>query len=261
MVANDLTGVKYSTKTNDEGIYVLPNLPPGPYRIQVSKVGFKAIIKPDIVLNVQDALSINFFLPVGAIFETMTVEGGSPLVQTDSASVSTVISRQLIENLPLNGRTFNTLLQLTPGVIIAPSSYGSPGQFSVAGQRTDSNNFTVDGVSANFGITAGQGVSASGTGGVQAFSALGGTNSLVSVEGLQEFRIETSSFAPEFGKTPGGQVLLVRERSGESTCRGTPQQFRWILGRPNLEEKNILLCILRRSETATSTDNSNPSSF
>src|SRR5229473_3190419 len=137
LVANDVTGVKYSTKTNDEGIYVLPNLPPGPYRIQVSKVGFKAIIKPDIVLNVQDALSINFFLPVGAIFETMTVEGGSPLVQTDSASVSTVISRQLIENLPLNGRTFNTLLQLTPGVIIAPSSYGSPGQFSVAGQRAD----------------------------------------------------------------------------------------------------------------------------
>src|ERR1700729_1228125 len=60
IVVNDVTGVQYTTKTNAEGIYVLPNLPPGPYRLQVSKTGFKTIIKPDIVINVQDALSINF---------------------------------------------------------------------------------------------------------------------------------------------------------------------------------------------------------
>jgi len=219
LVINDVTGVKYSSKTNDVGIYVVPNLPPGPYRLQVSKIGFKTLIKPDIILNVQDALSINFTLPVGAVFETVTVEGGAPLVSTESTSVSTVIDRQFVENLPLNGRSFNTLLQLTPGVIIAPASYSSPGQFSVAGQRTDANNFTVDGVSANFGITAGQGASASGTGGAQAFSALGGTSSLVSIEALQEFRIETSSFSPEFGKTPGGQVIL-NTRAGTNDLHG-----------------------------------------
>ncbi|MGH7489661.1 MAG: carboxypeptidase-like regulatory domain-containing protein, partial [bacterium] len=91
VVANDVTGVQYTTKTNGEGIYVVPNLPPGPYRLQVSKVGFKTLIKPDIVLNVQDALSINFTLPVGALYETMTVEGGAPLVNTESAAVSTVV--------------------------------------------------------------------------------------------------------------------------------------------------------------------------
>ena len=70
MVAvNDVTGVQYTTKTNSEGIYVLPNLPPGPYRVQVSKIGFKTIIKPDIVLNVQDSLSINFTLLVGAFHD------------------------------------------------------------------------------------------------------------------------------------------------------------------------------------------------
>jgi hypothetical protein len=68
VVANDVTGVSYTTKTNGEGIYVVPNLPPGPYRLQVSKVGFKTLIKPDIVLNVQDAVSINFTLPVGALY-------------------------------------------------------------------------------------------------------------------------------------------------------------------------------------------------
>src|SRR6266436_6631477 len=94
IVVNDVTGVQYTTKTNNEGIYVLPNLPPGPYRIQVSKVGFKTIVKPDIVLNVQDALSINFTLPVGATLETVTVEGGATLVNTENAAVSTVVDRQ-----------------------------------------------------------------------------------------------------------------------------------------------------------------------
>lgn len=219
VAVNDVTGVKYTTKTNDEGIYVLPNLPPGPYRLQVSKVGFKTLIKPDIVLNIQDALSINFTLPVGAVFEAMTVEGGAPLVNTESAAVSTVIDRKFVESLPLNGRSFNTLLQLTPGVVIAPSNGLSPGQFSIAGQRTDANNFVVDGVSANFGVGALPVLGASGTGSGQALSALGGTSSLVSVEALQEFRVETSSSGAEFGRSPGGQVILTT-RSGTNEIHG-----------------------------------------
>jgi hypothetical protein len=219
IAVNDVTGVQYPTKTNNEGVYVLPNLPPGPYRIQVSKVGFKTIIRPDITLNVQDALSINFTLPVGAVLETVTITGGAPLVNTENAAVSTVIDRNFVEALPLNGRSFNTLLQLTPGVVIAPSSAGSPGQFSVAGQRTDANNFMVDGVSANFGVGLGPNLGQSGTGSAQAFSALGGTSSLVSVDALQEFRTVTSSFAPEFGRSPGGQVILTT-RSGTNAFHG-----------------------------------------
>jgi len=225
LVINDVTGVKYASKTNDEGIYVVPNLPPGPYRLQISKVGFKTLIKPDIVLNVQDALSINFTLPVGAVFETMTVEGGAPLVNTESAAVSTVIDRKFVESLPLNGRSFNTLLQLTPGVVIAPTSgAAATGQFSIAGQRTDANNFIVDGVSANFGVTGGLLPGQSGTGTSQAFSALGGTSSLVSVEALQEFRTETSTFAPEFGRSPGGQIIL-NTRSGTKAFHGGVYEY------------------------------------
>src|SRR6201998_2401795 len=90
VAVNEVTGVQYTTKTNTEGIYVLPNLPPGPYRVQVSKTGFKPVIKPDIVLNLQDALSINFTLPIGAAYEVLTVQGGAPLVNTESATISTV---------------------------------------------------------------------------------------------------------------------------------------------------------------------------
>src|ERR1700722_14465452 len=218
-IANDATRVQSFTKTNGDGVYVLPNLPPGSYRLQVAKPGFKTLIKPDITLNVQDALAINFTLPIGAISETVTVEGGAPLINTENAAVSTVIDRTFVESLPLNGRSFNTLLQLTPGVVIAPSFAISSGQFSIGGQRTDANSFSVDGVSANFGVAASGTLGQSGTGTAQAFSALGGTSSLVSVEALQEFRVETSSFAPEFGRSPGGQVILTT-RSGTNAFHG-----------------------------------------
>jgi hypothetical protein len=225
IVVNDATRVQSSAKTNDEGIYVVPNLLPGSYRVQVSKVGFKTIIKPDIAVNVQDALAINFALPLGDVAEIVTIQGGAPLVNTESAAVSTVIDRQFVENLPLNGRSFNTLLQLTPGVVIAPTTGAvATGQFSIAGQRSDANSFSVDGVSANFGITPALAAGQSGTGSSQAFSALGGTSSLVSVEALQEFRIVTSSFAPEFGRSPGGQVVLTT-RSGTNDLHGGAYEY------------------------------------
>jgi outer membrane receptor protein involved in Fe transport len=220
IAVNDVTGVQYTTQTNDAGVYVLPNLPPGPYRLQVSKVGFKTIIKPDITLSVQDALSINFTLPVGATMETVTIQSGVPLVNTESAAVSTVVDRQFAENLPMNGRSFQTLIALTPGVVLTPVNLFDGGQFSVDGQRSTSNYWTVDGVSANFGIGAtsvpGNGLA----GALGSFSALGGTNSLVSIDAMQEFRIQTSTYAPEFGRTPGAQISIAT-RSGTNRFHGT----------------------------------------
>jgi Carboxypeptidase regulatory-like domain/TonB-dependent Receptor Plug Domain len=220
LIINEATAVQYPGKANGEGYYVVPNIVPGTYRIQVSNSGFKTIIKPDIIIHVEDALAINFTLPIGAASEIVTVQGGAPLINTENAAVSTVIDRNFVESLPLNGRSFNTLLQLTPGVVIAPISSGfQSGQFSIAGQRTDANNFSVDGVSANFGTGSTARIGQSGTGTSQAFTALGGTSSLASVDVLQEFRIETSSFAPEFGRSPGGQVILTT-RSGTNAFHG-----------------------------------------
>jgi Carboxypeptidase regulatory-like domain/TonB dependent receptor len=220
VVVNDTTSVQYAGKTNGEGIYVVTNLPPGPYRLQVSKIGFKTLIKPDIILNVQDALAINFTLPLGAVSETVTVEGGAGIIDTQDATVSTVVDRQFAENLPMNGRSFQTLIYLTPGVVATPTTSTEGGQFSVNGQRASSNYWMVDGVSANIGI--GSGVSpGNGLGGtLGSFSALGGTNSLVSVDAMQEFRIQTSTFAPEFGRTPGAQISIVT-RSGANEFHGT----------------------------------------
>src|SRR5271157_2336156 len=224
VVVNDVTGVQYPTKTNDEGIYVLPNLPPGPYRLQVSKVGFKTIIKPDIVLNVQDALSINFTLPVGAFHEIVTVEGGAPLVNTENGTVSTVVDRHFAENLPMNGRSFQSLIELTPGVVLTTSNSVDTGQFSVNGQRANSNYWMVDGVSANIGISASPTPGSGLAGTLGSTNVFGGTNSLVSVDALQEFRIQTSTYAPEFGRTPGGQISIAT-RSGTNQFHGTAFEY------------------------------------
>jgi hypothetical protein len=220
IAVNDVTAVQYTAKTNNEGVYVLPNLPPGPYRIQVSKAGFKTIIKPDITINVQDALSINFTLPIGAVLETVTITGGAPLVNSESAAVSTVVDRQFAENLPMNGRSFQALIDLTPGVVVTPSTNYDSGQFSVNGQRPSSNYWMVDGVSGNIGISAYGVVSNGLSGGLGSFSVLGGTNSLASIDALQEFRIQTSTYAPEFGRTPGAQISILT-RSGTNQFHGT----------------------------------------
>jgi outer membrane receptor protein involved in Fe transport len=217
---NELTNVKYPARTNVEGIYSIVGVPPGPYRIQVSKQGFKTIIQSKVTLNVLDARAINFELPVGAVSEIVTVEAGTPLVDTESGTVSTVIDRQFAEDLPLNGRSFQSLIELTPGVLVAPSSSYDPGQFSVNGQRTSSNYWMVDGVAANLGVSAGSNVNGAGmAGAVGSYSAMGGTNSLVSVDALQEFRVQTSTYAPEFGRTPGAQISIVT-RSGTDRFHG-----------------------------------------
>src|SRR6267142_1988656 len=213
------TNARAETTTNGSGEYYLRNLAPAVYRLEIEKPGFKRLVKSDLVLHVQDALKLDFEMTLGDVSETVTVEAGSPLVNTESATVSTVIDRTFVENLPLNGRSFQTLIALTPGVVQTATAQNDQGQFSVNGQRADANYFTVDGVSANFGVTGYFPLLQSGGGALPALTAWGGTNSLVSVDALQEFRVQTSSFAPEFGRTPGGHISIVT-RSGTNNFHG-----------------------------------------
>jgi len=217
------TGLRYEARTNGAGEYHLANLPPGRYRIEVEKAGFKKSVKPDVLLHVQDALEINFELKVGSVSATVTVEAGAPLLDISGATVSTLIDNRFVENMPLNGRSFSSLIDLTPGVVLVPTNFFEQGQFSVNGQRPDANYFMVDGVSANLGSPVssfGQG----GTGQLPATSASGGMSNLVALDALQEFRIQTSTFAPEFGRTPGAQVAVVT-RSGTNAFHGTAFEY------------------------------------
>jgi hypothetical protein len=217
------TNLRYQSTSNRSGAYYLPNLPPGRYRIEIEKLGFDKLVKPDVLLHLQDALEINFKLKIGSVSETITVEGGAPLLDISGATVSSLIDNRFVENMPLNGRSFSSLIDLTPGVVLVPTNFFEEGQFSVNGQRPDANYFTVDGVSANLGSPVssfGQG----GTGQVPATSAVGGMSNLVSLDALQEFRIQTSTFAPEFGRSPGAQVAVIT-RSGTNAFHGTTFEY------------------------------------
>lgn len=214
------SGAVVTTRTNGAGIYSFTGLMPGHYRLIVRKEGFKEIAIKGFELFVQDKLEQNFSLEIGSVSETVTVRGAAPLIDTQDAAVSTVIGRNLVENLPLNGRSIQTLIDLTPGVVLTPAAFGTPGQFSINGQRSDANYFTIDGVSANIGASPGAPLVQYGGGVYPGLSSAGGTNNLVSVDALQEFRVQTSTFAPEYGRTPGGQIALTT-RSGENQFHGT----------------------------------------
>jgi Carboxypeptidase regulatory-like domain/TonB dependent receptor len=229
IILNEATGVRYPTTTNRDGIFTVSILPPGQYRVQVSKGGFKTVIKPDIILNVQTALELNFTLPLGAASESVTVEASSSLLNATDASVSTVIDQKFVQNIPLNGRSFQDLISMTPGVVTqnpqAQSALSVNGDFSVNGQRSESNNYTVDGVSGNIGAGNGYGGPQAGSSGsISASTSLGTTQSLVSVDALQEFRVLSSTYSAEFGRSPGGQFSFAT-KSGTNSFHGTVSNY------------------------------------
>jgi hypothetical protein len=213
-------GLRTEVATGSTGYYSFASVRPGHYHIEVEKSGFKLTRFTGITVNVQDNLEENFKLDVGSASEAITVTANATNVNTTDGTVSTVVDHTFAENLPLNGRTFQTLIMLTPGVVPTPTAFDDQGQFSVNGQRADANYFTVDGVSANFGVTGTPALAQAAGGTLPALSVSGGTNSLVSVDALQEFRVQTSSFAPEFGRTPGGQISIAT-RSGTNAFHGT----------------------------------------
>lgn len=219
LIVNVDTGVRRTTASNQSGLYVFPSLVPGKYELHVDKTGFQSVVRENITLNVATTVRVDIELRIGQTAETITVTGGTDLLQTGSAT-GTVIDRGFVSNLPLNGRSFQSLIALSPGVVTTKATETTPGQFSVNGQRTNSNYYTVDGVSANFGVTADGAIGQTGAGSIPGFSVSGGTNNLVSVDALQEFKIQTSTFAPEYGRTPGGQISIVT-RSGTNQFHGT----------------------------------------
>src|ERR1700733_14783116 len=181
--------VTQSTKTNGDGVHSLPALSPGHYLMSVRKQQFRTVSVTGITLNVQDNLSRNFVLQVGSSAESVTVSGASVNINTTDATVSTVIDRDFVANIPLNGRSFQDLLTLVPGVAqMTGAGVGQVGEFTVNGQRTEANSFSVDGVSANVGTAPGNFGATAGIGGsTAAETVFGTTQSMVSIDALQEF--------------------------------------------------------------------------
>jgi Carboxypeptidase regulatory-like domain/TonB-dependent Receptor Plug Domain len=214
-------GFHRSTVTNDEGAFIVPLLPAGSYTVKAEREGFSPVEARDVILNVNDRVALKIQLKVGNLNSQTVDVLDTPALIDESPAVGTTVDRQFVANLPLNGRSFQSLIALTPGVVIVPgSSVNNVGQFSVNGQRANANYFTVDGVSANTGngVSAVPGQATSGT--LPGLTTFGGTNSLVSVEAMQEFQVQTSTYSAEYGRAPGGQISIVT-RSGSNEFHGS----------------------------------------
>jgi hypothetical protein len=220
------TGVRHVSKCNAEGFYAIPAAQPGVYKIRVSRDGFQTAIRMGVTLDVGENARIDFVLRAGMLEDSVLVMAGQDLLDGQDSSVGTVIGRNLIDGLPLSGRGLLTLLEVTPGVLITPASSGvEAGQFSAAGQRADANYVTVDGVSVNDGIEL-IGLPGSPTvqqtlgGAIPAYTALGSMQSLVSLEAVEEFRVQTSSSAADVGRMPGAHLAIIT-RSGTNQLHGS----------------------------------------
>lgn len=225
LAINTDTNQQFAATTNKDGSYNISSLPVGPYRMQVEKIGFRTILKEGLFLHTQDVLQINFQMAVGSTSETVTVSSAGNNINTTDAAVGTVIDRQFVQNIPMNGRSFQSLVLLSPGVITNTPQVGAgtppsndQGEYSVNGMRTDANNFTVDGASAsnNPGYTSAAGSS----GMLESASMLGTTQTMLQIDSMQEFRISTSTYSAEYGRQPGAQVSF-RSRSGTNQYHGT----------------------------------------
>jgi hypothetical protein len=219
-VVNEDTGFRRTTTSEPTGVYAVSSLVPGSYKITVRREGFVSVVQFGVKLLPGGSTRADFIMPVGSVEESITVVGTAPLVAQEDASTGSRIDRDEMDRLPLNGGGVLNLLEFAPGTIVVPATRGEAGQFTATGQRPNTNYFTVDGLSANTGITAG-GLPAQSTGGsLPALSAFGSMDSLISMEAVQEFRVTTSTSVAEFGRLPGAAVALT-SRSGSNELHGS----------------------------------------
>jgi outer membrane receptor protein involved in Fe transport len=207
------TSTTYETQSNESGLFSIPVLPTGTYRVIVDKAGFERIVKPGIDLHVSDTVELNFSLQVGSAEQTVTVEGEVTQVNTSSAALGSLIEGTQMRELPLNGRNYTQLLTLAPGVQtsnFAGSSFAGRGaQYSVSGSRTFGQAFLLD--DTDISDFFGHGVGAGSTG-----TSLG-------IDGIAEFEVLTDTYSAQYGGS--GAVLDAVSKAGTNSFHGTAFEF------------------------------------
>src|SRR5262249_47861795 len=160
-----------------DGVYAL-TLPVGSYKVTARKSGFCTVAKLNVAVQPGAPARTDFTLPVGNSRETITINSAPDQTNTSDATVGGMAGRRWIETLPLDGRGILSLIDLAPGVLATPASGGEAGQFTVNGQRPNTNYFTVDGVSANNNVTGGTGPAQFAGGTLPGMTAFGGAQNV-----------------------------------------------------------------------------------
>ena len=212
------TNEERSSTTNGEGYYEFPLLPAGRYRLAAEAKGFEKVQGEPFDLSAGTRPRIDLTLQVGPVNQTVEITATAPLINTTTTDLGVVMSRDRIEELPLNGRNFQDLVNLQAGAISGPSSSaGGRGGISFNGSTALGTNLLLDGVDMTFGEVNGS----------ASFQSAGGGRTLlngVSVEAIQEFKSTASAYSAEYGRAGGG-VLTIVTRSGTNALHGTLFEF------------------------------------
>jgi hypothetical protein len=207
------TGESHATRTDASGIYLVSSLPVGTYRIEVKSPGMQTTLASGVDLSVGSALRQDFSLKVGSAAETVEVSGAAPLIDSSTASLGSVVDRQTVQEIPLNGRHFIDLSLLTPGTVTPPVNgfLTAPlrGQgsfaFNSAGGREDSVNYMINGI--NLSDPNQNQITFQPT-----------------INTVDEFKIDNSTFSAEYGRN-SGSVVNIATRSGENVWHGEAYEY------------------------------------
>ena len=212
-LTNEGTGFTREATTNQQGQYVAYSLPVGPYRITAEKLGFQKLLRTGVTLAAADALTVDLTLSIGDVQQTVEVTDSTPLLQAQSAMVSTLVSNDQIIEMPLQSRTFTSLLLLSPGATkgssgnLTTSPYAMRGDsnISVNGSSAQNNSYFIDGmVNRNLWLRT--------------------LIMVPTVDSIQEMRVLTSNYSAEYG-IAAGAITVVQTKSGTNRLRGSLYEF------------------------------------
>src|SRR5436309_13929840 len=212
-LTNEGTSAALSTTTAPDGSYKFTPVKIGSYKLTTSFQGFQTITQTNVVVNVGADVVVNFALNPGSVTQTVEVSAAPPVLETQSGSVGQVVDSRSVNDLPLNGRNFTFLAQLSAGVNTPQADTrgnAANGAFAANGLRPAQNNYLLDGIDNNSDTV----------------DFLNGTNYVVlpPVDAIQEFKVQTTGFSAEFGRA-GGAVLNASLKSGTNQFHGSAWEF------------------------------------
>jgi hypothetical protein len=222
-LVNAALGTQIPVTSDGQGVYVFPNVPVGRYDLTIRLDGFRPVKHTGVTVDINSRLTIDVTLEVGTQSETITVSANAVRVETSSTQIGEVVPALMMTTLSLNGRSFTDLLAIQPGVIpattmqpdsivmagvtgaIAPSGQLNPGNLSISGQRESANSFLVNGSDVQERMN-------------------GGTSIVPNLDSVDEFRVLTSNFDPQYGNYNGGIVTVIT-KSGSEDFHGDAFDF------------------------------------
>jgi hypothetical protein len=218
-VQSESTGAQQKLTSDEKGVFMSAELPPGRYRVILRRRGFRTASYPDLQIDAGQVRTGEFVIDLLPLQQEVTVE--SPRDTTDPAANGVTVSRHSTENaFPANGRDFHAYYPIVPGATLTPASTTDGGQFTVNGQRPNTNTVRVDGINANTGLGV-SGLPGTYPGSsLPAMTAIGSTQSVASEDEIERTEFRSSDFSPESGERPGVEIL-IETRSGSDDFHGS----------------------------------------